>query len=242
MNRRRLRLGTLALAFGFTFFAAPSHDLHAQQTAPARESMSGQESSPAQQAPVEAEREEDENDVYRHSATVRFIGRKLGMSPERAATTFEFLNFFVLAACVIWFLARALPKAFRTRNSGIQKDLLDARAVTEQASARLNTVEDRLGKLDEQIAGMRRQFDADAAAEEQRMHDAVEAEKGKILAAAEGEIQAATGEARRQLQQFAAELAIEQAAKKLVVSAETDRLLVQNFTKRLARSGSEGEN
>lgn len=241
MIRLRFHPSLLALVAAIALFGAPASTLHAQSE-PARQSMSGEAGSPAQQAPVQAAREEDENDVYRHSATVRFIGQKLGMSPDRAATTFEFLNFFVLAAAVIWFLVRSVPKAFRARTSGIQKQLLDARTVTEQASARLNSVEDRLGKLDEQIAGMRRQFEADAAAEEQRMHAAVEAEKAKILAAAEQEIQAATGEARRQLQQYAADLAIEQAAKKLVVSAETDRLLVQNFARRLARSTGEGEN
>lgn len=239
MTRRRLPLLLLAVALGLPF-ATPR--AHAAQSEPARQAMSGEKGSPKQQQSVEAEQEEDENDVYRHSATVRFIGRKLGMSPERAATTFEFLNFFVLAAAVIWFLARALPKSFRGRSSNIQKQLLEARAVTEQASARLNNVEDRLGKLDEQIARMRHQFETDAAAEEQRMRASVEAEKAKILAAAEQEIQAATGEARRQLQQYAADLAIEQAAKKLVVSAETDRLLVQNFARRLARAAGEGEN
>ena len=242
MTRRFPQFLLLFLVLGFTFVTAPTSALHAQQSAPTRESGSGEAASPAQQAPVQAEREEDENDVYRHSATVRFIGRKLGMSPEKAANTFEFLNFFVLAALVVWFLGRMLPKTFRTRNSGIQKQLVDARAVTEQASARLNSVEDRLGKLDAQIADMRQQFEADATAEEQRMYAAVEAEKAKILAAAEQEIQAATGEARRQLQQYAAELAIEQAAKKLVVSADTDRLLVQNFAKRLTRTGNEGDN
>lgn len=242
MTRRFLQTPLLALTLGLAVAAGTPTPLHAQQTEPARQSMSGEAGSPLQQAPVEAENEQDENDVYRHSATVRFIGRKLGMSPERAATTFEFLNFFILAALVIWFLGRTLPKTFRTRSSGIQKQLVDARSITEQASARLNSVEDRLGKLDEQIAGMRRQFETDAAAEEQRMRVSVEAEKAKILAAAEQEIQAATGEARRQLQKFAAELAIDQAAKKLVISAETDRLLVQNFAKRLARASGEGEN
>ncbi len=235
--RPSLQIWLLAASLCFALPTAP-----AQQPAPTHESASGEAASPAQQEPIEAETESDENDVYRHSATVRFIGRKLGMTPERAATTFEFLNFFVLAALVIWFLVRALPKTFRSRNSGIQKQLLEARSVTEQASARLNTVEDRLGKLDEQIAGMKQQFETDAAAEEQRMRAAVEAEKAKILAAAEQEIQAATGEARRQLQRFAAELAIDQAAKKMVVSDETDRLLVQNFAKRLTRVGGEGDN
>lgn len=240
--RRLLHRSVHALILALVVTTGPVSALHAQQTDATRDSMSGQSSSPANQAPVEAQREQDENDVYRHSATVRLIGRKLGMSPERAATTFEFLNFFVLAALVIWFLVRTLPKTFRTRNSGIQKQLVEARSLTEQASARLSSVEDRLGKLDEQIAGMRRQFETDAAAEEHRMHAAVEAEKGKILAAAEQEIQAATGDARRRLQKFAAELAIDQAAKKLVISAETDRLLVQNFAKRLARASGEGDN
>jgi F-type H+-transporting ATPase subunit b len=39
--------------------------------------------------------------------------------------------------------------------------------------------------------------------------------------------------ARREIQQFAAELAIEQAARKLVVTAETDRLLVESFARQL---------
>ena len=231
-----LSLGLALLLPARTTFAqaadAPQH----------RTSPGGDEASPASQPPVQAQREEDENDVYRHSATVRYLARKFGLTPEQAATSFEFLNFFVLAGLVIWLLARVLPKAFRTRSSGIQRQLLDARAATEQASARLNNVEDRLERLDGQIASMRDQFEKDAVAEETRMRASVEAEKGNILAAAEQEIQSATAEARRQLQQYAAELAIEQAARKLVVSAETDRLLIQNFARRLGSTGNEGEN
>jgi F-type H+-transporting ATPase subunit b len=65
------------------------------------------------------------------------------------------------------------------------------------------------------------------------MKASVEEEKQKILEAAEQEISAATSQARRQIQQYAADLAIDQAAKKLVVSAETDRILVQEFARRL---------
>jgi F-type H+-transporting ATPase subunit b len=63
------------------------------------------------------------------------------------------------------------------------------------------------------------------------------------LASAEQEIAAATMHAQKQLQQHAAELAIEQAARKLVVSAETDRLLIQNFAQRLGSDDSKkGQN
>ena len=83
----------------------------------------------------------------------------------------------------------------------------------------------------------------DLVKEEQRVKASVEEEKQKILASAEQEIAAATMHAQKQLQQHAAELAIEQAARKLVVSAETDRLLVQGFARQLAGDDSkEGHN
>ena len=46
--------------------------------------------------------------------------------------------------------------------------------------------------------------------------------------------------AQRQIQQYAAELAIDQAARKLVITAETDRLLVQSFARRLTGDDSKG--
>jgi F-type H+-transporting ATPase subunit b len=187
--------------------------------------------------------EVDENDAFLHSASVRALGAKLGLNAEQAATAFTVANFVVLAVLIGWFLAKTLPKTFSARNTAIQKHLVDARTATEEASARLSGVEDRLSKLDAQIAAMQAQADKDAAAEEQRIKANVEEEKQKILAAAEQEITAATALARRQIQQYAAELAIEQAARKLVVTAETDRLLVQDFARRLTGDGSkEGQN
>lgn len=193
----------------------------------------GRLSTPAAQSVDDNNAEKDEKAEYLHSASVRAIGAKLGMNPEQAATVFTIANFIVLAGLVGWFLMRALPKTFRNRNSAIQKHLVEARTATEEASARLSGVEARLAKLDGEIAAMRKQADNDAAAEEQRIKAHVEEEKQKILNAAEQEISAATTAARRQIQQYAAELAIEQAARKLVVTAETDRLLVEDFARRL---------
>ncbi|HEX2917652.1 MAG TPA: ATPase, partial [Edaphobacter sp.] len=111
-----------------------------------------------------------------------------------------------------------------------------------EASSRLGSVEARLSKLDEQIATMRAQAEKDAQLEEQRLKASVEEEKQKILEAADLEISAATAQARRQIQQYAADLAIDQAAKKLVVSQETDRLLVQEFARRLGADAEGGRN
>jgi F-type H+-transporting ATPase subunit b len=99
-------------------------------------------------------------------------------------------------------------------------------------------VEERLSKLDEQIAAMRVQAEADTARDEQRILASVEDEKNKIVAAAEAEIQSATTSVRREIQKYAAELAIEQAARKLVVTAETDRLLVESFASKLGEGSN----
>jgi F-type H+-transporting ATPase subunit b len=231
-----LLLGSLMAALLF----APISHARAQETTPA-----GGERlrTPEAQSPEKNKQEVDEDDAYLHSPAVRKLGAMIGLNAEQAATAFTVANFLVLGVLVGWFLLKTLPKTFRDRTSAIQKDLVDARTATEEASARLNSVEDRLSKLDEQIAAMRAQAEKDSALDEQRIKASVEEDKQKVLAAAEQEIVAATALAQRQLQQYAAELAIDQAARKLVVTAETDRLLVQDFARRLIGDDSkEGQN
>jgi F-type H+-transporting ATPase subunit b len=175
----------------------------------------------------------NETDAYRMSPAVTKLGALVGMGPETAANVFTIFNIVVLFGAVGYGVLKALPKVFRSRSSAIQKHLVDARTATEEAQARLGSVEARLAKLDEQIAAMKVQAEADALKEEQRIKASAEEEQKKIVAAAEAEIANATTMARREIQKYAAELAIEQAAKKLVVTAETDRLLVESFAARL---------
>jgi F-type H+-transporting ATPase subunit b len=212
-----------AIAVGVPFHSGPV--LHAQD--------SGVRTTPEAQSPEKDKQEADENDQYRKSKTVVAIGRHLGLDPDQSATAFELLNFLILAGSLGYLAAKILPKAIRGRNAAIRKHITEAEVATKDARARLSSVEERLAKLDGEIAAMRTHAEQDAAREEERFRAAVEEEKQKILAAAEQEIAAATIHAQQQLKQQAAELAIEQAARKLVITAETDRLLVQGFAERL---------
>ena len=235
---------TLAVVLGVAVrqWEAP---VQAQAQAAGVSSPAGAGSSEASSAkgPDKSEQEIDQNDAYLHSPMVVKIGGMMGMDRERSATVFQLANFLLFAALVGWAVVKAVPKVLRDRSSAIQKQLVDARTATEEASARLSSVEERLGKLDGEIATMRAQAEKDAARDEARIKASVEEEKQKILAAAEQEIAAATGHAQKALQQYAAELAIEQAGRRLVVSAETDRLLVQGFAQRLAGDESKkGQN
>jgi F-type H+-transporting ATPase subunit b len=221
--------------------AAGTPRLRAQEAAPVAASQSGSDAAPAKHE-TEKQEEHSDEEAFRHSAAVKALGAKFGLDAEQAATAFSVVNFAVLAIAVLWFLFKALPKTFRNRNVALEKHLVEARAASAEASSRLGSVEARLSKLDEQIAAMRAQAEKDAQLEEQRLKASVEEEKQKILEAADLEISAATAQARRQIQQYAADLAIDQAAKKLVVSQETDRLLVQEFARRLGADAEGGRN
>jgi F-type H+-transporting ATPase subunit b len=179
----------------------------------------------------------NETDAYRMSPMVTKLGGMMGMKPETAANVFTLFNIAVLFGAIGYGLLKALPKVFRDRSSKIQKNLVDARTATEEAASRLSSVEDRLSKLDDQIAAMKTQAEADGARDEQRIKASVEDETAKIIAAAEAEIGTATALARREIQKYAAELAIDQASRKLVVSDDTDRLLVQSFAQQLGSGG-----
>ncbi len=223
---RRLLLAPL----GLLFLLAVTVSIHAQKSEKAQQTalINGT----AKQTSL------SETDAYRLSPAVVKIGAALGMKPETAANVFTIFNILILAGGVGYGLMKILPKAFRNRSTAIQKHLVDARTATEEATARLSSVEERLSKLDDQIAAMRAQAETDAARDEQRILASVEEEKNKILAAAESEIQSATTLARREIQKYAAELAIEQAARKLVVTADTDRLLVENFAHKLGEGSN----
>lgn len=245
MNRLR-RVSTAALLFAslamFPAVSAFGQSASQQQAPEPTSTASGVRSTPEAQSPEKDAQEKDENESYRHSAMVSKLGHMVGMNPEQSATAFEVTNFLLLSVFVLWVVVRMVPGALRARNTAIQKHLVDARTATAEASARLTSVESRLGKLDEQIAALRAQAEQDSARDEARIKAAVEDEKNKILASAEQEIASATAQAQKQLQRYAAELAIEQAARKLVVTAETDRLLVQNFAERLSGDPKKGQN
>ncbi len=229
----RPRIACMAL-FALLLAGSPAIALHAQAPAEASPGSVGERSTPIDASPEKREQEVDENAAYRHSPAVVKLGSMVGMKADAAATAFTVLNFFLLAAFVGYLVLKLLPKVFRDRSSSIQRHLVEARSATEEASSRLNAIENRLGRLDGEIAAMRRQLEAETEREERRMKVLVEDEAAKIVAAAESEIIAATANARRELQRHAAELAIQHAAQRLVVTAETDRLLIQGFAQRLA--------
>lgn len=182
--------------------------------------------------------QEDEEYVFKHSASVRAFGHLFHLSPEAASTLFWALNFLILVLFVGFFVVKALPKMFRERRQSIEKQLVEARVATERAQERLRVVEERLGRLDTEIAEVRERAEADSAGDEERTKVTIEEERKKIVASAEQEIAAAGAAAERRLRRFAAELAVERASARLSITEDDDRALVRDFSRGLAGSGN----
>ncbi len=214
--------------------ALPAVRLHAQQPAHPQDgavSSANHMDTPDTNAQTEA---------YRHSAAVQAIARMLHVKTETAAEIFEDLNSGVLLLVVGGFLWKVLPGIFRRRSEAVKKDLTLAQAATEDANRRLAQVEARLARLDVEIDAIRQQAEKDSAGDERRMREALESERERIIASAEQEIAATQAAAQRELKKFAADLAIDNAIRRVQLSADTDRALVKDFGKGLS-DGSGGK-
>ena len=185
---------------------------------------------------------ENNSDIeqYRHSSVVQAIAHATGLKTETAAQIFEDLNSGVLILAIVWALWKFLPKMFRKRSEGLQKDLVSARLASEDANRRLAEVEARLLRLDSEIETFRHQVEQEAVEDEKRIHATLESERERIVASAEQEIGAAQSAAQRELKKFAADLAIDHAMRRIQLSSDTDRALVREFGKSLNKnSGGE---
>jgi F-type H+-transporting ATPase subunit b len=184
-----------------------------------------------------AAEEEEEKNQYRHAPIVQSLAKMLHLDVESAARLFEFINFGIIALAIVIPLAKFLPKLFRRRSQKVRQDLESARKQTEDANARLSAVEAKLASIDQEIAKFRAEVEQEMARDEERIKASLEEERARIVASAEQEITQAAAQAKRGLRHFAADLAIEKAAKQLVLTPETDRALIEEFVREASNGG-----
>ena len=235
--------------FQFLFFAvlaagvwiAPLR-IAGQEAAPAAKSEPAGQASAAQTAntakPDAGQSQEEQNNGFRlKGPLVQASAKVLNLNVETTARIYEFINFAIIVLAVGIPLARFLPKVIRKRSLTLRHNIETARKVTEDANSRLSAVEAKLSKLDEEIQKFRVEVEQEIGQDEARIKAALEEESARIVVAAEQEIGMAAAQARRGLRHFAADLAIEQAAKQMVLTPETDRALIAEFVGDVNRGG-----
>jgi F-type H+-transporting ATPase subunit b len=248
-----LRLGAATLLLAASLFSVSRTPAFAQTSVPASTSAQHQANASQQQSSSEfmdsrtansqnlaKAEQEDEEYAFKHSDSVRAFAKMFHLSPEAASMVFWSLNAVLLFVFVGYFLVTGLPKAFRSRRQQLDRQIVEARVATEKAEERLRAVEERLSRLDSEIASVREQAERDSAHDETRIKQAMEDEKKKIVASAEQEIASVGAAAERRLRKFAAELAVDRATSRLHLTEGDDRTLIQEFASSLGSNGSEG--
>ncbi len=244
---------TALLCCSFAIVVAQEHGATASSTA----QSSQQSASPASQPPdtqrqeprnpnsvsggelseESREIEHEENGQFKYSTTMRWFARHLGLSTRAMYWLSMVVNFGLLVLFFYMLLRSKLPQAFRDRTAAIHKGIKEAQAASADAARRLSDIETRLAKLNSEVAEIRASAEHDAAAEEERIRQAAEEDKKKVVEAAETEISAFARNARRELKSYAASLAVDLASRKIQVDDSTDQALVREFVEQLGKDG-----
>jgi F-type H+-transporting ATPase subunit b len=206
-----------------------SHGVETQPGAP-KAGMPGEQNNP----------EEEQIIGFLHSPAVQSLARFLHLSLSTTDTIFLDLNYLIIFAAIGIPLARFMPKVLHKRSITLRHNLESARTMTEEATARLNSVEAQLARLGEEIEKFRTEIEAELKNDEARIKGSLEEESARIVAAAEQEISMAAVQAQRGLRKFAAELAVDQAAKQIELSPEMDQALIAEFAASAATGSHNG--
>ena len=189
---------------------------------------------------MDAPETEQQHNDYLYSSSTRWIAKKVGLPVKTTALIFEWLNSGILLIVIFYFLFKTLPGIFRQRREKLAKDLVEVKQVSDEAKRRLTVIEERLSHLDGEIEAFRKRSEQEAVEEERRMHEALEAERQRIVHSAEQEIDAASAMAQRNLRRYAADLAVGQVRQSLKVDLKRDKALVAEFSKSLDGNGKGG--
>jgi F-type H+-transporting ATPase subunit b len=186
---------------------------------------------PAKEAAApEKKSDEEQAEVFRlEGPIVKWTAKTFNLQPKTAAEIFEYLNFGIVVLALGIPLIKFLPKILKGRGEKVRSDIESARKVSEDAGARLKAIEEKLAGLDEEIRVIRVQVETESRQDMERIHATIAEESARIVASAEQEIGVSAALARRSLRHFAADLAIDQATKQLVLTPETDRALIAEF-------------
>lgn len=153
------------------------------------------------------------------------------------AVIYAALNFFLLLIILGYFLRKPIKEFFASRAALIRKDIEESQALRDQAQGKYNEYESRLAHIEKEMQELVAQLKRDG-----------ELEQGRLLAAAQGQIQSLqeTSErimqtelkrAKEELKKEAAQLAA-QLAEDLVrqnITPEDQRRLVREYLDKMER-------
>jgi F-type H+-transporting ATPase subunit b len=143
------------------------------------------------------------------------VAKEAEKNTEPDLTIWRWANFVILVAGLGYLIMKSVPAMFRARGAEIQKGIAEAQAVKAGAEKRAAEIEMKLSKLGSEIDTLRTEAKAEIEQEGKRIQEETTAAVKKIEAQAAAEVESATKIARLELKKYAAELALDLAAKRI---------------------------
>jgi F-type H+-transporting ATPase subunit b len=147
---------------------------------------------------------------------------------------YRWINFALLAGGLFYILRKPAAAFFSDRSASIKKGLEEGKEALDASQAQLKAVEEKLERLDSEIADFKLAAAREMGAERERMRQATAQEAEKILQAARSQMDAATRAAQLDLKLYASQLALELAeelVRQRLDDASRQRLVAQFLAK-----------
>jgi F-type H+-transporting ATPase subunit b len=158
-----------------------------------------------------------------------------GNATERANEIFKWINFAIVAGLLAWVFLKLTPAFFRKNAEFIGSAITKATAAKAEADRRLHEAEDKLARLQQEVAQLRATAQQEGAAEGERIRRLTKSDAEKLGLAAKAEIEAAERAARLELKSIAANLAVDGAESILArqLTPQTQEALMAAFVNSL---------
>ena len=200
--------------------AQPTTDGHA---APATGAAAAAHGQPPAHAPTDGG----------HGAVGAQAGGHAGQAAEHkdegiTPTLYRLFNFAVLAGGLFYFLRTPIAQYLSTRSQQIRGGLVSARETSERATAQLAELDRRLQSLPGELEALRLKGVQEIAAEERHIQAEAEAERTRLIADMERDVDMRMRVAKKQLTEHAADLAVTLAAdraRQTITDADQARLI-----------------
>jgi F-type H+-transporting ATPase subunit b len=154
---------------------------------------------------------------------------------ERAKEIFKWINFAIVAGLVSWVFLKLTPPFFRKNAETISSAITKATAAKAEADRQLREAEEKLARLEQEVAQLRAMAQREMAAEAERLRAVTQSDIQRVRLAARAEIEAAERAARLELKVIAANLAVDGAETLLTkeLTPQVQESLVAAFVKSL---------
>ena len=165
------------------------------------------------------------------------LGEEAEHLPWYQGDSWRIVNLAIFLVFLVYILIKKvrIGNVFDQRAATILKELEQARRDKEEAQQRLAELQERFGRLDQEVEEIRAEAQRESARELERIRQTADADAGKIGVAARREIEGAVKAATTELRAFVAEQSVQMAEATIrrEIRPEDDARMVRKYVDEL---------